>query len=185
MVWARETDNLRLKFLSATSKWALWVTCDSATCVIWSVTWDSTSWHCWDGREGYEFHCPLPSLAQSNHSKAIFTCNSGIGKNIILKPRHLDMAPVGSEDESVSRSVVSLFSPMDCSLPGSSVHGIFQARILEWAANSLFQGIFPTRGLNPGLRHYRQILYHLSHQGSLVDRTSGKDKPEQEEVLGG
>ena len=31
---------------------------------------------------------------------------------------------------------------------------------------SLLQGIFPTQGLNPGLPHYRQILYQLSHQGS-------------------
>ena len=30
----------------------------------------------------------------------------------------------------------------------------------------LLQGIFPTQGLNPGLPHYRQILYHLRHQGS-------------------
>ena len=30
----------------------------------------------------------------------------------------------------------------------------------------LLQGIFPTQGLNPGLQHCRQILYHLSHQGS-------------------
>ena len=33
-----------------------------------------------------------------------------------------------------------LFDPMDCSLPGSSVHGIFQARILEWAAISFSRG---------------------------------------------
>ena len=31
----------------------------------------------------------------------------------------------------------------------------------------LLQGIFPTQGLNPGLLHYRQTLYHLSHQGLL------------------
>ena len=31
------------------------------------------------------------------------------------------------------------------------------------------QGIFPTQGLNPGLRHCRQILYHLSHQGSPIN----------------
>ena len=30
----------------------------------------------------------------------------------------------------------------------------------------LLQGIFPTQGLNPGLSHCRQTLYHLSHQGS-------------------
>ncbi len=33
---------------------------------------------------------------------------------------------------------------------------------------SLLQGIFPTQGLNPGLLHCRQILYCLSHQGSLA-----------------
>ena len=42
--------------------------------------------------------------------------------------------------ESVSRSVVSYFcKPMDCSPPGFSVHGIFQAKILEWVA-ILFSG---------------------------------------------
>ena len=40
---------------------------------------------------------------------------------------------------------------MDCSLPGSAAHGILQARILEWVAIFLLQGIFPTQGLNPGL----------------------------------
>ena len=32
----------------------------------------------------------------------------------------------------------------------------------------LLQGIFPTQGLNPGLLHCRQMLYHLSHQGSQI-----------------
>ena len=54
---------------------------------------------------------------------------------------------------------------MDCSLQGSSVHGIFQARVLEWVAISFSKG-FPTQGLNPGLPHCRQTLYCLSHQGS-------------------
>ena len=34
----------------------------------------------------------------------------------------------------------------------------------------LLQGIFLTQGLNPGLLHCRQILYHLYHQGSPIDR---------------
>ena len=38
-----------------------------------------------------------------------------------------------SESE-VAQSCLTLYNPMDCSLPGSSVHGIFQARILEWVA---------------------------------------------------
>ena len=66
----------------------------------------------------------------------------------------------------VSQLCPTLCNPMDCSLPGSSVHGILQARILGY--HSLLQGIFPTKGLNPGLLHCRQILYHLSHQGSLL-----------------
>ena len=37
---------------------------------------------------------------------------------------------------------------MDHSLPGSFIHGVFQARILEWVAVFLLQGIFPTQGLN-------------------------------------
>ena len=56
--------------------------------------------------------------------------------------------------------------PVDCSPPGSSVHGIFQVRMLEWVA------IFFSRGSSqPRERTFiscvgRQILYHLSHQGS-------------------
>ena len=48
-------------------------------------------------------------------------------------------------------SRVRLFvTPMDCSLPGSSVYVIFWARILEWVANHpLLQGIFPTQGSTP------------------------------------
>ena len=41
----------------------------------------------------------------------------------------------GSEIESeVPQSCLTLHDPMDCSLPGSSVHGIFQAIVLEWVA---------------------------------------------------
>ena len=58
---------------------------------------------------------------------------------------------------------------MDCSLPGSSVHGILLARILVRACHSLLQGIFLTQGSNPHilcLLHCRQILYPLWHWGS-------------------
>ena len=56
---------------------------------------------------------------------------------------------------------VQLFcNPRDYSPPGSSVHRIFQARILHGCCHFLFQGIFPTQGSNPHLMHWRQILYH-------------------------
>ena len=58
-------------------------------------------------------------------------------------------------------SHVWLFAnPIDCSPPGSSVHGILQARILEWRTHVLPWGIFPTQGSNRHLLHCRQILYH-------------------------
>ena len=43
---------------------------------------------------------------------------------------------VESESE-VAQSCLTLRDPMDCSLPGSSIHGIFQARVLEWGAIEL------------------------------------------------
>ena len=46
-----------------------------------------------------------------------------------------------SESESeVAQSCPTLCDPMDCSLPGSSIHGIFQARVLEWVAISFSRG---------------------------------------------
>ena len=44
-----------------------------------------------------------------------------------------------SESE-VAQSCPTLFNPMDCSLPGSSLHGILQARVLEWVAISFSRG---------------------------------------------
>ena len=60
----------------------------------------------------------------------------------------------------------TLSNPMECSPPGSSVSGILQQ---EYWSGLAFpsQVIFPTQGLNLGLPHCRQILYHLNHQGSL------------------
>ena len=48
-----------------------------------------------------------------------------------------------SESESeVAQSCPTLSDPMDCSLPGSSVHGIFQARVLEWGATAFSRGLY-------------------------------------------
>ena len=59
---------------------------------------------------------------------------------------------------------------------GFSVHGIFQARILEWVAIFLLQGLFSIQGLNSSLLcllHRRQILYLLGHQriSIMLDNT--------------
>ena len=64
--------------------------------------------------------------------------------------------------KSLAQSFPTLCDPI-----GYTVHGILQARILEWVASfSLLQGSFPTQGSNPGFPHCRRILYQLSHKGS-------------------
>ena len=64
---------------------------------------------------------------------------------------------VESESEA-TQSCPTLHDPMDCSLPGSSAHGIFQARVLEWGAIAF--------SLLTSRIHCGQILYQLSHKGS-------------------
>ena len=71
-----------------------------------------------------------------------------------------------------SQSCPTLCNPMDCSLPGSSVHGDSPGKNIEVGCHALLQGIFPTQGLNPGLLHCRWILYSLSYQGRDSDNPS-------------
>ena len=52
-------------------------------------------------------------------------------------------------------------SPMDCSLPGSSIHGDSPGKNTGVCCYALFQGIFPTQEWNPGLLLCRRILYRL------------------------
>ena len=62
---------------------------------------------------------------------------------------------VKSESE-VTQLCLTLSNPMDCSLPGSSIHGIFQARVPEWVAIA-FSGGFSeevTFKLKPGLENF-------------------------------
>ena len=59
----------------------------------------------------------------------------------------------------------TLYDPTDCSLPGSWDWRLMPTPVKNTGGgcHSLLQGIFPTRGLNPGLLHCRQILYQLSY----------------------
>ena len=83
-------------------------------------------------------------------------------------------APLKYQETKVSRGIqcyslsrIQLCHHMDCSPPGSSVHRILQAGILEWVAISFSMESSWPRDLNPGLLNCRQILYHLSHQGNV------------------
>ena len=68
----------------------------------------------------------------------------------------------------VAQSCLTLCDPMDCSPPGSPVHGYSSGKNTGVDCHALLQGVFPTQGSSPGLPHCRRILYCLSHQGSPV-----------------
>ena len=67
-----------------------------------------------------------------------------------------------------AQSCSTLFNPMDCILPGSSVHGISQARILDWVAIFFSRGYFqPRDGISISCIG-RQILYQLATWEAMV-----------------
>ena len=109
----------------------------------------------WQGQRTKKWRVDLQGGTQCFWCRAIWTYRQ---ENFKLTPRK------GKVKVLVTQSCLTLCDPMDCSPPGSSVHRILQARILD--SHPLLQGIFPTQGSNPGFPHCRQILYHLSHQGS-------------------
>ena len=84
-------------------------------CCIASVVSDSVQPH---RQQPTRLHCPWDSSGK----------NTGVGCHFLLQSMK-----VKSESE-VTPLCPTLSDPMDCSPPGSSVHGIFQARVLEWGA---------------------------------------------------
>ena len=94
----------------------------------------------------------------------------------------------------VAKSCLTLVTPWTASPPGYSVHGILQARILEWVIISLLQGIFPTQGMDLGLPHWsfpggsagkecmfdRPLMFSILHELFLIDYPdAGKDGRQQ------
>ena len=64
----------------------------------------------------------------------------------------------------VAQLCLTLYDPMDCSLPGSSVHGDCPDKNTRVGCDAFLQWIFPTQGSNSGLLYCRRIFYCLSHQ---------------------
>ena len=60
--------------------------------------------------------------------------------NLCLLHWQTDSLQLSQQGSEVAQSCPTLCDPMDCSLPGSSVHGIFQARVLEWGAIAFSEG---------------------------------------------
>jgi len=81
----------------------------------------------------------------------------------------------------VARSCLTLWDPMDCNPPGSSVHGILQARTLEWVAISSSKGSSWPRDRTCLFYIDRQILYHwaLSNVDGITQSFEGLDRVKQ------
>ena len=87
--------------------------------------------------------------------------NTGVGCHFLLQ-----CMKVKSESE-VTQSCPTLCDPMDCSLPGSSVHGIFQARVLEWGAITFSPFLFGSRLISSPRLIWKPVLtswflFHLA-----------------------
>ena len=89
-----------------------------SNCYVTSVVSDSVRPHRWQ-----PIRLPRPWDSPGK--------NTGVGCHFLLQ-----CMKVKSESE-VAQSCLTLSHPIDCSLPGSSTHGIFQARVLEWGAIAL------------------------------------------------
>ena len=76
--------------------------------------------------------------------------NTGVGCHFLLQ-----CMKVKSESE-VAQLCPTLSNPMDCSLPGFSVHGIFQARVLEWVAIA-FSNLYLLEGKQNENHNHRKV----------------------------
>ena len=87
---------------------------------------------------------------------------------MISIPRVLSSSRGSKSESEVTQSCPILCDPMDCSLWGSSIHGIFQARVLEWVAVPFSRGSSQLRDWTRGSSIASRWFYFLSHQGSYV-----------------
>ena len=93
--------------------------------------------------------------------------NTGVGCHFLLQ------CMKGKSKSEVAQSYPTLSDPMDCSLPGSSTHGIFQARVLEWGAIAFSK--FTLVSGNKGIIMFRNEILksipikHFVHTSFLLE----------------
>ena len=138
------------------------LSCVQPFAIPWSVVCQSSLFMEFS-RQDYWSQMPFPTLGGSSRSRnqTYISCASCIGRQILYFCATWASPLLGVCAQSHS---TLCDPPVDCSLPGSSVHGDSPGKNSGVGCHSLLQGIFPTQGLNPGLPHCRQILYQLIHQ---------------------
>ena len=96
--------------------------------------------------------------------------NTGVGCHFLLQ-----CMKVKSESE-VAQLCPTLNDPMDCSLPGSSIHGIFQARVLEWDAIAFSERLNTKGQKNQGyLSQVLRARKHFSGSSSVETQRSTRN----------
>ena len=116
---------IRLK-VEATHTTSILILCHDRTMPLW----------------GPRLHEPNIPIVQG-----LCSCHPTLPTFSLLKDLWLTHGSSSQSFESeVAQSCPTLFHPMDCSLPGFSIHGIFQARILEWVTISFSRRSFRPRG---------------------------------------
>ena len=137
-------SSLLLRLFSSCSEWGLLSCCGA--------------WALGDGLQQLQ---PMGSRARAPWWWPTDSCSAacGILPDQVLNPCLVDSLPLSHQGSpvytflkyvklKVTQSCLTLCDPVDCSPPGSSVHGILQARILEWVAIS-FSRDLPNPGIKP------------------------------------
>ena len=88
--------------------------------------------------------------------------NTGVGCHFLLQCMKV------KRESEVTQSCLTLSDPMDCSLPGSSIHGIFQARVLEWGAIAFSGFILHTGSQNRKSDSHLKLLDPACFQGIII-----------------
>ena len=112
--------------------------CYCCCCWVTSVVSDSVWPH---RRQPMRLPCPWDSPGKS----------TGVGCHFLLQCRK------EKSESEVTQSCPTLSDPMDCSSPGSSVHGIFQARVLEWGAIAFSEVV--TSSVETLCNHYPECSF--------------------------
>ena len=89
---------------------------------------------------------------------------TGVGRHFLLQ------CVKGKSESEVTQSCLTLSDPMDCSLPGSAVHGIFQARVLEWGAIA-FSNITSQYSANQKITVLYCIILSTSQVWAIISLT--------------
>ena len=137
------------------------------------VSFHSISKEC-NAKECFNYHTTALILHARKYSKSFKLGFSSIWtKNSQIYNLGFEESEESESESEVPQSCLSLCNPMDCSLSASSIHGIFQARVLEWISISFSRG-----SSRPGIEPMSPAL----QADALPSEPPGKPESEEAEI---